>query len=232
MASNEIDIIIPVHNDSEHLLKTMASCYMQDVPINIIVVDDYSDDENITRMRAGYMPFSTYVRTPNNVGLAGARNFALKYCHAPFFIPLDTMDYLYPNVLGAMLRIAKIGYDVVFGNCTERSDFDVNRPPGWNGITRKGWLKDNQIWCTSLYRRENVDKVGQYDDSLKTHYEDYEMNVKLWLSGARFIYIDRTIYRHTYNSKSMLSELHKNTNYYKELARKPLYEKQSRNMGA
>jgi teichuronic acid biosynthesis glycosyltransferase TuaG len=216
-----ISIIIPTYNDSENLVKTIASCLVQDVESELIVVDDCStkriDDTTMNFIQS----FCTFIVTEHNLGLAEARDEGIKVAHGEFILPLDTGDWLYPHVLGKMASAMEYA-DVVFGNMDEKDGGRIHLPPGRNGITKEGMLEMNQLWCTSLFRRSLWETVHGYANGLHTSYEDYFYFNKCLMAGATFKYIPTLIYRHTFNPNSMLSKLHKDTDYYNNLARRPL----------
>jgi glycosyltransferase involved in cell wall biosynthesis len=218
-----VSIIIPFHNDIQYIPKALASCLLQDVPMEIIVINDGS---TIYPINDYYMNIintiaTKYIVNEKNLGLAASRNIGIENANYDFILPLDCDDYLYHNVLGYMINSMEDN-DVVFGNLTANNDGVIYRSPGWNGVTKEGLLKDNQVWCTSLFRKSMVEKVGGYKVYSHSHYEDYGLICRLFKAGAKFKYIDEVIYRHTERPDSMLGELHKNTDYYKKLAQKEL----------
>ena len=217
-----ISIIIPTYNDSENLVKTIASCLVQNSQAEIIVVNDASI-KPIKRDVHFFMDSIgvVYLSHKENKGLAEARDTGIREAKGEFILPLDTQDFLYPNILKKMVK-AMDGVDVVYGNMTEYDGGDICVPPGKNGITRDGMLRTNQLWCSSMFRKSLWEKVGGYSNGLHTSYEDYMFWNKCLMAGARFKYINELIYRHTYNPSSMLSTLHKNTYHFHELAQKPL----------
>jgi len=217
-----ISVIIPTYNDSEFLFRTIASCLVQDEDIEIIVVDDCSTRPIMPTSLSIIDTFCSYIKRNENGGLAEARDTGIKTARGEFILPLDCQDYLYPDVLGRMLKEIKDA-DIVYGNMTEVSHGKVHVPPGKDGITKEGMMKCNQLWCTSMFRKSLWEKVGGYSNGLHTSYEDYTMWNKCLMAGAKFKYIDLLIYNHTKNPDSMLSRLHKNTDYYNDLARLPLY---------
>jgi glycosyltransferase involved in cell wall biosynthesis len=217
-----VSIIIPFHNDSEYLIKALASCLLQDVPIEIIVIDDGSTKlPDVETFKFIFAVAHQYVVQKENIGLAATRNHGIELAKYDYILPLDVDDWLYHDVLGKMMN-AMEDNDVVFGNLTAKNDGVIHRPPGSYSVTRKGLLRDNQVWCTSLFRKSTVEKAGYYTVLSGSHYEDYNLICKLFKIGAKFKYIDEVIYRHTERPDSMLGELHKNTDYYKKLAQKGL----------
>lgn len=219
---NGISIIIPFHNDSQYLPKALASCLIQDFPIEIIVIDDGSTKlPDVEIFKLIFAMVNRYIVQKDNIGLAATRNHGIELAKYDYILPLDVDDFLYHDVLGKMMD-AMEDNDVVFGNLTAKNDGVIHRPPGSYSVTRKGLLRDNQVWCTSLFRKSTVEKAGCYTVLSGSHYEDYNLICKLFKIGAKFKYIDEVIYRHTERPDSMLSELHQNTEYYKKLAQKGL----------
>ena len=217
-----LSIIITTFNDWEYIRRTIASCFMQDVWPEIVVVNDgghvfFKVDDFIRNA------WCTYVELDENVGLAEARDAGIKKARNDNILPLDTVDWLHVDVLGDMLCAFDGGVDVVYGNMTVDDVSVVYKPPGKDGITVDGMKKINQLWCTSMFRKSIWEKVGGYSNGLHTSYEDYFYFCKCLMAGAKFQYIDKTIYNHTHNPNSMLSKLHKNTDYYNNLARQPLF---------
>lgn len=200
---------------------------MQDIPVEIVVINDCSYPPKGRPARLIDMISDRYIINKENLGLAESRDEGIRAARYDYIMPLDCGDWLYPNVLGRMMELMG---DVVYGNMTERDDGNVHVPPGKNGITREGMMKMNQLWCSSLFKKSMWEKVGGYKTGLKTSYEDYTFWNKCLMAGAKFKYIHETIYRHQYDPKSMLSTLHERTDYFNELARRPLYE--DHNLGA
>jgi glycosyltransferase involved in cell wall biosynthesis len=222
---NGVSIIVPYYNDVQNIAETLGSCLVQDVPIEVIVVNDASSKYPITFYYIELIKAiaKQYIVNKENVGLAEARDIGIDAARYDYIICLDTQDWLYPHILGKMLNAIQDA-DIIYGDMTERDDGKILSPPGKNGITMEGMKKLNQLWCTSLFRKSIWKEVGGYKNGLHTSYEDYFLYNKCLMTGAKFKYIPETIYRHTYNPNSMLSQLHKRTDYYNELARQPLYK--------
>jgi glycosyltransferase involved in cell wall biosynthesis len=217
-----VSVVITTYNDSQYLIKTVASCLVQDVDAQIVVVDDCSAEKmSDTTMNFLYAAGCHVLWHNKNKGLAEARDTGIRYANCEYILPLDTMDWCWPHVLGSMVKAMKDA-DVVYGNMDERDGEPICPPPGANGITRDNMMVMNQLWCSSMFRKSLWEKVGGYRNCFHTSYEDYFFFNKCVMAGARFKYLNLLIYRHTPNENSMLSKLNKNTDFYNDLARKPL----------
>lgn len=219
-----VSILIPFHNDSEYLPKALGSCLLQDVPVEVIVINDCSDVPPTSDVMNLINAISDkYIYNETNLGLAGARNVGIRNSNYQFIYPLDADDWLYPHVLGEMMKNMEDN-DVVFGDITAKDDGVIHKPMGHNGLTKDKFLIDNPVWCGSLYRKSKLIEIGCYDEYPYSNYEDFRLHCKLWVANARFKYIDKIIYRHTDRPNSMLSELHKNSAQFKKFAQQPLWE--------
>jgi len=217
-----IAIVITTYNDSEYLTKTVASCLVQDIEAQIVVVDDCSTKKmSDTTINFLYAAGCHVLWHNKNKGLAEARDTGIRYANCEYILPLDCMDWLWPHVLSPMVNAMKDA-DVVYGNMDEADGQPICMPPGMNGVTREGMLVMNQLWCSSVFRKSLWERVGGYRNGLHTSYEDYFFWNKCLMAGAKFKYLPLLVYRHTPCPNSMLSKLDKNTDFYNDLARKPL----------
>jgi glycosyltransferase involved in cell wall biosynthesis len=221
-----ISVIIPTHNDSRDLEKSLFSCKYQRCVTEIIVVDDCSSKDHVplvVELCDNYK--AKYIRNDINYGLAGARNNGIHQAKNMWIIPLDTGDTFYDNGVDDLYDYATqdtMLHDIYYGCITDR--YPRNHPkshiayPNKN-ITKESFLKENPLFCSSLYSKDIWIKAGGYTMRPYSFYEDYDFWCKCFSVGAQFQYVNALIYHHANNGSSMLSELHSNTDKYKEMAR-------------
>jgi len=222
-----ITVILPTYNDSELLPKTISSCLGQPCIREIIVINDASTKE-ICRNTMEYIRMNNMcilINNEINYGLAGARNNAIHHAKYDWILPIDCGDTIYPSGAGKLLEAAEKDCflsDVYYGNITDRYDTSHSKhhiaKPNKN-ITKESFLKDNPLFCSSLFSKEIWKKAGGYTMRPHSFYEDYDWWCKCFSVGAKFKYVDTLVYHHSYNENSMLSELHSHTNEYKEMSR-------------
>src|SRR5215510_11955204 len=83
-------IIIPTHNRSQQLTRAVESARMSGSDVEVIVVDDASQDETASVCRG--LEGIKYVRLDRNQGVAGARNVGILLSSADFIAFLDDDD--------------------------------------------------------------------------------------------------------------------------------------------
>jgi len=98
-------IIIPTHNRPQQLPRAVESARASGNDVEIIVIDDASQDEtaSVCRGLAGIK----YVRLERNQGVAGARNLGILVSSAEFIAFLDDDDLRVPGSLDAQTALLK-----------------------------------------------------------------------------------------------------------------------------
>ena len=84
----KLTIIIPFQNENYEVEKTVTSIRATANDVNIMLIDDCSNDNYDYQLIANIFGCDFY-RTPKNLGVAGARNFGVFKCKTPYFVFLD-----------------------------------------------------------------------------------------------------------------------------------------------
>jgi glycosyltransferase involved in cell wall biosynthesis len=93
----QVSVIIPTHNRPQLLLTAIRSARAAGSDIEIVVVDDASDDE--TAQVCKDVTDLKHVRVERNQGVAGARNIGIFESTAPYVAFLDDDDLRLPDSL-------------------------------------------------------------------------------------------------------------------------------------
>lgn len=128
MTAPLISIIIPCHNARRWIGDTIASALAQDWrPLEVIVVDDGSQDDSLTVARAWRAPELQVIATANR-GASAARNTGVAVARGEFVQYLDADDLLAPDKLSRQMALASsVGPDVLtFGSVVH---FQDGQPP-------------------------------------------------------------------------------------------------------
>ena len=153
-----VSVIIPAYNGAAFLPEAVASVRAQDLPVDLIVVDDGSTDDTAAVAAALAVRL---VQRPNG-GVGAARNSGLAAATCPFVAFLD-VDDLWP--LGSVRR--RLDYlethpaaDFVQGELTS-----VALHPELPTPTQYP-LAVSRLFClgTALFRREVFERVGLFDE--------------------------------------------------------------------
>ncbi|MBX7102549.1 MAG: class I SAM-dependent methyltransferase [Gemmataceae bacterium] len=105
MVEPRISFVVPCHNGSQYLDDCVRSLQAQEVPCEMILVDDQSTDDSYerARKRAVESAMPILVVSQKNAGPAAARNVGLRTASAPYVCFLDVDDRPLPNFASAIL---------------------------------------------------------------------------------------------------------------------------------
>lgn len=121
-----VSVIVPCFNDGMLLTEALGSI-SEDVPVEIIVVDDGSTDAETERALDIVEGDVTLIRHGENRGVSAARNTALAASRGEFVVPLDADDLLVEGILEqfAGLLMSQPAATVAYGDYLE---FDADGP--------------------------------------------------------------------------------------------------------
>jgi glycosyltransferase involved in cell wall biosynthesis len=190
-----------------NLKESLESIYVQTVsPDQLVLVLDGPVDVGQEEVIARYAFDSrvanlTLIRLPSNGGLARAMNAGLERCSGKYIMRADSDDICDPQRLELQLDYfrAHAETDLVAGWCAEFHD--DGRPERWktssvhhDAVARALRWRNVLTHGTVLIRREKLRGIGGYRPDFAM-LEDYDLYVRLVLSGARFHVIPKVLYR-------------------------------------
>lgn len=180
-----VSVIIPVYSGSRYLPRAIDSALRQDVPREIIVINDASP-EDVDSVIAPYLDRGEviYLKNSQNMGAAESRNRGVRHALGKYVAFLDADDYWAPEKLRKQLALLeKTGYvlcatgrELILpdGSSTGRM---ISAP---ETITYRDLLKHNCISCSSVVILAEVAREFPMHHAQDSH-EDYIM----WLEVLR-----------------------------------------------
>jgi glycosyltransferase involved in cell wall biosynthesis len=173
-----ISVVICVYNGERFLAEAIDSAFAQEYrPIEVIVVDDGSDDRSAEIARS-YS--DVRVLSQENTGPAAARNAGIDASTGAFLAFLDSDDVMLPSKLreqaGHLSAHPEVGYVL----CRQKLVPDA-------GTDLPAWARRDPIFgdpggvqpTSGLVRRTALERAGGFDPSLRTG------EVMEWLSRLR-----------------------------------------------
>ncbi|WP_224983482.1 glycosyltransferase [Geomonas agri] len=182
-----ISIVIPVYNGSDFLREAIDSALAQTYRnIEILVVNDGSRDDGKTEAIA--VSYGDKIRyfPKQNGGVASALNHGIREMTGAYFSWLSHDDLYYPAKTEEQVRLLEtLGRETII-----YSDFEyIDSKGNFLGIKKAGAAQSHGIkyslvmegsinGCTVMIPRQCFDKVGLFDESLRTT-QDFDMWFRL-----------------------------------------------------
>jgi glycosyltransferase involved in cell wall biosynthesis len=195
-----VSVVIPTFNRAVTLARAIRSVLAQEWPLELILVDDGSDDDTRSVVARESDPRIRYERQPRNVGAAAARNRGIAAARYEWVALLDSDDYWLPGKLQlqmtALLRdrnSRQLSYHAVIAR---GSGWASMRPARGLAATervgdylfREGGLIQTSTMCA---RREHFLECA-FDSTLRRH-QDWDLCLRMEAAGFRFTWIPQTL---------------------------------------
>jgi glycosyltransferase involved in cell wall biosynthesis len=204
-----VSVIIPAYNQSDYLgiaIQSVLDQTYQD--IEILVIDDGSTDDTRKVANRFSDPRIKYIYQANK-GLSGARNTGIRNSAGEYLTFLDSDDLFLPekiNLLASFLNSqTEIGF--VAGQAIPIDEhgqrignlFDNPIPKDPSKL-----LLGNPLHVGSvMLRRSWQEKIGYFDESLRS-YEDWDMWLRLAISGCKMGWVAQPVSKYRFHSKQMV----------------------------
>lgn len=202
-----ISVIMPVYNGAATIKQAVDSVYRQDMPLELLVIDDGSTDQT-AEILSVYQNRSDfhYLLNPQNMGAAASRNCGVKKAQGQYIAFLDADDWWEDGKLSLQLETIQKTGRVLCSTGRELMNYDGTSTgkyiPVKETVSYKDLLKHNSINCSSVLLSKNVaaEFPMEHDDS----HEDYLTWLKILRKYGPAAGIDQPLlkYRMSKSSKS------------------------------
>jgi len=191
-----VSVVIPTWNRRELVCRAIESVLAQDCAVGeIIVVDDGSSDGTGEALQRRFGTRIRYRWQPN-AGVSAARNHGLALARGRYLALLDSDDVWLPSKtrLQAAWLDAHPGYGMVVCDVArvDRNGHDIDVLQRRRILPEDGWASrwimhdPVLVPASAMFRREVLDDVGGFDESLATA-EDLEFHLRVarrWRIGV------------------------------------------------
>lgn len=175
-----VSVIIPAYNCTGFVRQAIDSALTQDVPLEIIVIDDCSKDDLDPVMDAySKCPQVLYMKNEENLGAAETRNKGVALARGEYVAFLDADDYWEQDKLKKQLKMIREKQTVICSTARELMNPDGTLSgctiPVKTEYTFRDIRMHNQINCSSVLIRTEVAK------EFPMHHDDCHEDYLMWL---------------------------------------------------
>lgn len=174
MAGELVSFLVTAYNAERYLDKTMDSLLEQTYPnIEIVVVEDGSNDKTAELLVAkaeNHITIKAYF--PGRLGRSKALNFGLSKCRGTYIAVNDADDFSKPDRVQKQVDFLRAHPEIgLLGGrkeITEGGKTWVDEVIVSDEDIRRAFVNGQPIQhSTVMFRKEEVDKVGGYNEKIK-----------------------------------------------------------------
>lgn len=201
-----VSIIVPCYNDWQFIEQAVNSALNQTYSnIEVIVVDDGSDLRT-KKVLKKLEPKITRLLTQENQGQSTARNVGIRESKGEYVLVLDSDDYFESTfVEKAVLALQQSNIKIVacyivrYWNKIKIDEYHHQ------GGDLSVLILNNQATGSVMFRKEDFNKVGGYDEAMRKGFEDWEFYIRVLKNGGSFYVIPEPLFNYNMRVDSTTS---------------------------
>lgn len=180
MEETLVSVIIPAYNCANYIPMALDSALVQDVPMEILVINDCSRD-HLDAVMTPYLKDSRirYLKNEKNLGVAATRNYGVSQAKGNYIAFLDADDCWAEGKLKKQLALIREKNTVLCSTARELMELDGTLTgyviPVKEEYTFADLCRHNQINCSSVLIRTEVAK------EFPMHHDDSHEDYLMWL---------------------------------------------------
>lgn len=201
-----LSVVIPFFNLGDYLEDALKSFdNLTDVPFEIIVVDDGSNDQNSLDALINLSKhYQFHLERTRNHGLAATRNKGAQLARGEFLAFLDADDCMDPLLYPQAIKILQQYENVSYVGCwAEYFGDDQGYWPTWNPEPPYAMVHNPIDSGALVYRRADFLRYGLNDTVIAFIMEDYDSMLSLLENGCRGVAIPEPYFKYRVRSDSM-----------------------------
>lgn len=204
----KVSIVVPCFKQAEYLPHTLDSVLAQTYDNwECVVVDDGSPDDTrqvVEKYSLNDSRISCISQA--NKGLSAARNFGIANTSGTYILPLDADDLIESEYIELAVQYLEKHNDVKVVYCRAAKFGAVNCEWDLPEYSFDKLLFENQLFCSSLYRRSDFEKTSGYNESMRSGLEDWDFWLSFLGPDDKVYRIDKILFRYRIKNVSMLTE--------------------------
>ena len=212
MKTDKISVVVACFNDYLFIEQAVDSVRAQTYNnIELIVVDDGSDIKTQKVLKSIEAKIENLIFQENK-GVSTARNKGVEVSQGKYIMILDSDDYLEPTFLERAIKYFREENEVRIVSCYANLISGKNKKgllkPNGGDIT--SFLNNNCALGTSLYKKEDIEKINGYDEKMLLGFEDWEFNIRIMALGGIAKIIKEPLYNYRIKASSRNTRAKKN----------------------
>ena len=200
-----VSVVIPCYNDGQYLDDSVGSILSQSFDdYEILIVNDGSTDTATLQKLSSFNHSKIKVLHKENAHLSSARNHGIRNAAGEIIVTLDADDMFEKKFIRKGVELLQKDKSIGAVTCWLKS-FGLKKfkwkPLGGDVIN---FLYRQESCASAMFRKKCWEKIGGYDEQMKTGYEDWDFWIRLTSAGWKVAVLEDYLLHYRITDKSML----------------------------
>lgn len=206
-------VIIPNYNGKKFLKSCFKSLKVQDLAMEIIVIDNASQDGSAEYIKENY-PELTLIENKENLGFAAAVNQGINASSSEYVFLLNNDVELEPSCISNLIKCIEKDENIfaVASKMVQYNDISKMDDAG-DEYTILGWTKkvgdgkspdlykaerETFSACAgaAIYRKGILEEIGYFDENFFAYMEDVDISYRARIQGYKCVYCPEAVVYH------------------------------------
>jgi glycosyltransferase involved in cell wall biosynthesis len=206
MKQPRISVIVPCYNQAQYVGEALQSILDQTyLNWECIVVNDGSTDDTASVVKVWLAEDERFDYVEQkNMGVSNARNSGIARAKGEIILPLDADDKIAKDYLELAVKEFCEDSSLKLVYCNAHKFGNVNGFWDLPSFSLLNLAKENLIFSSALYKKNDWERINGYDEKMEHGWEDWEFWISLLKDGGRVKKIDKIgfFYRIRQNSRN------------------------------
>lgn len=213
-----VSIIVPCYNQAQYLNEALQSVLDQTYTNwECIIVNDGSPDhtEEVAKRWVEKDARFVYLKKENG-GLSSARNYGISYAKGKFILPLDADDKIATNYVELAVQSFQMDSSLKLVYCKAGKFGEEEGLWQLQPFSLLDLARFNMIFCSAVFRKEDWELVGGYDEKMIYGLEDWEFWIAILKNGGGVKCLNEVGFYYRIRANSMARTTNQNHLSYSE----------------
>ena len=211
-----VSVIMPVYNGEKYIARAVQSVYAQDVPLELIVIDDGSvDGTREVLIPWENRPDFVYIKNERNLGAAGSRNRGVSVAKGRYVAFLDADDLIEPFYLETLYKALQEHPDASW-SYTDLVGFEGQKYIWCKPFSAGRMTFNNTLVNAALFRKKDLEEIDCFPEKWKHYDEDWALYLKLLRAGKHPVHVPIIGFWYRRSNTGMQQTVRKNENLRKQ----------------
>ena len=215
-----VAVVVPVFNPGALLSEALESIKQQTHPCELVLVNDGSTDPATLALLDSLRAQGVHVLDQDNRGAAAARNAGIRATRSSYVLPVDADDVIEPTYVEQAVAVLESRPEVGIVYCHADRFGDAQGPWELPPFSRAAMAIDNVVFVSSVFRRDDWELVGGFDESLRLGGEDWDFWLSLIERGREVVQLPETLFHYRIHGAPRSFRRHEIAELYASVFRK------------